>query len=1439
MNRFACHLRCLALLCCLMLIASYLLWTPRPARAASNAVVTSSEPAPGYEHRNFFRVDVPTTGHIAYCAQGFLKAPETGQRLEQYGSPNIPELDYVLFHGYDGEVVRSLESLDAAQSESATALAVWLAIADKLPNVLTFTGNTTSYHGNKMYLERWQLEQHEGIKQAAWKLYQAAQAYAQAGGGGAEQGCATLWTNSATGSTGTHEFQALVTVQKQVSIQFQKHSAQPALTSENSSYSLANAHYDIFRASDRTLVGSITTDEQGHATLNLAPHQDYIARETQAPLGYTLDAQEVAFHVSDGSEPVKLAETPGYFEVHCTKFDAATNGAAQAGASLEGAMYEARSLSKPGWSQQQTTDSSGSCLFTGIPLGTVEIREISAPVGYTPDNTVHTYTVNSDELKGKPSITLTPKHDFPETPIAVDIELAKYLGTETNSASGLAHPAAGVTFELISGTTGKVVGKLTTGADGFATSAGLWFGAGERPQTAGGALPYDRNGYTIREVPETVPAGYKAADAWALSAEQLIQGATLRYIVNNTTVQSRIQIVKRDAESQVTVPLAGFGFRILDTDKKPIQQHTWYPTPQNLTEFYTDDTGMVMLPECLKPGHYFVEEIAAQAPYITTHDLVPFDVTTSTQQEPTVVVSVYNKRATGLVRIHKKTADNQTPLAGAKFAIYAAEDIVAPDGHLEAAKEQLIAECSSDEHGIAEAAGLPLGSGEAHYTLIEHTSPQGYVAPNEAIPFTLSWQNDKTELVLTELELKNSPNQLRIKKTLQDSSTPLANTHFELWRAEDEIQEIPQAGLGAIALRVNNEGAKDVQLRKNLDAEKADIQLELPEGYQLQVFDAYDVGSLLTHQDHIAPGTYHGVLLHHAQTIELEQLQTLQFEAGKRYLVVVHEGLLELEARCTTIEPEAHALRCDDERMLWHANDLTPGSYTLSINGTDCGNCDILPSLTTYATSDAQHITLVSKLLHQNASLLHMVTDEHGIASIERLKPGTYHLEEVEAPPGYLISGERLTLHVDERGYIEGEAQHQVHVANDMTKVELSKRDAQTETLIEDAKLELFDEAGTCIDRWTSELHAHHIDALAPGKYTLVETKAPQSHEVAQPLLFEVKPIPELQHFALYDDEISVNGKVDKMQELINSDGSYAGKRYQYCLDFLQNSSTWVDECTLEDALELASEGLAKLVELKTPVIDGDYDGLCNVWYRTNREHTNDESESANATLSDGHANPWITDGMQNDKAGKDGRVLNYEGWQLWAQKVSTTSSRVLSVAELPLAKNEVIVGIRIEYGRVEAGCGSRIDAWNRANLYAINDHMAAQDLTTNTQAHHAPAVLTMELTQAYHGGSQLENHAHLHLFRNGGGEKLEHHSADTVQQQPPSTLRPLAQTGMLSIMPAIMTGGLSVIGVLGGAYWYRYIRVHQGRLRSTPYKRGNRLQISKYVPRRRFLHRL
>ncbi len=1233
------------------------------ANAASGTITVTSVPSNPYYpggDGHFFRVS-GSASSVAYCAQGWLRTPNVDQELDRYGTLDIPELDYVMYHGYDGEVVTSLYGLDKKRSEAATAAAIWLAIADQRGDVLDYeTASGGSFHGNQMYLERWQLIEDKDTKDAAWRLYQEGLAYKKKGGGGDEEGCAILWVNKTKGTAGTFDYQCLVTAEKRITVRFTKVSAEVSTTAGNESYSYADASYDIYRADDDSKVASISTDEQGRASLTLAPNTDYYAIETKAPAGFVKSEKKVEFSTGSAPSEVKLTDTPGTFKLVVSKRDAATGGAAQVGASLAGAEFHLVSDATAGFELTGTTDEQGMLTFENIPLGDIRVIETKAPEGYLLDETVHSYSVSAEDLDGKASITLTPEADFLEVPVACDVEIAKFLDDGDDDGSGHRTPAVGVEFEIISNSTGDVVGSIITGDDGYASTEGEWFGSGNRPEASHGALPYDREGYTVRENPKTTPDGFKPLDEWSISATQLVDGATLRYIVDNQVIATRLQIVKRDAGTGERVPLAGFSFEILDENGQPISQNAWYPNHVDTAVFTTDESGAVTLPELLRAGTYRIREINCPSPYLVNSEETSFTVDEATDT-PLVVIDVNDARATGSASLVKTCEDDGERLAGAEYDVIARQDIVGLSGTVEVLAGTVLGHAETDEDGIASIEGLPLGCDETSYAFIETKAPEGHVLDTTPIEFMLTWQDEDTAVVSTELEATNAPNRIELHKSaLGIEGHAVSGAQFALWRVDQEA-----------------------------------------EGSQ------------------IAPGTPPKLQEGHEPQI---------FETG-----------------------------------------------------------------------------------------------EDGVIAIDHLASGTYRMIETAAPAGYLINSDLIEFTVSERGTIDGSSTATIEMEDDFTKIEVSKRDITDEEELEGAHLSVLDADGNTIDSWVSESTPHLITFLAPGTYRLVETFEPRTHDKAAEIEFTVEETGEVQPVVMYDEPIRITGEVDKRQEIAdpvasdteeNGDGNNRAEvtrsdkgRFSYLIDMRNTSTTWVDEFTMTDEIDGADKGLVELTGITTPQAHGDFDGLMNVWYRTSSSSDRIEDSSANATIDDGHENPWLSDESTVSTLGSDGRALDYTGWHLWRADIPTEQATKLSIDELDLAKDEVVTAIRFEYGRVEAGFSTRNDLWERSDLKDEHDDVHEPPLiyrdeafTTEdgTNAFRAPAILHMRATDTYRDGTELTNRTSLDLYRNGGGDNLEDHDEDEVVQVPRTTIRFLDQTGITALGSAGLVVGLiaAIIGI-------------------------------------------
>ena len=358
-----------------------------------------------------------------------------------------------------------------------------------------------------------------------------------------------------------------------------------------------------------------------------------------------------------------------------------------------------------------------------------------------------------------------------------------------------------------------------------------------------------------------------------------------------------------------------------------------------------------------------------------------------------------------------------------------------------------------------------------------------------------------------------------------------------------------------------------------------------------------------------------------------------------------------------------------------------------------------------------------------------------------------------------------------------------------------------SEQAVVGAELALLDDQGHEIASGTTDEGDHRIERLAAGSYRLVEVLAPRTYDLANTLSITVEETAEPQRFVLYDEPIEVSGEVDKRQEIaeptrptrqpdaLEADGgsNRAAARmgddgsFDYFIDMRSTSRSGSTSSRLTDMFDESALASTICTGITTPVATGDFDGKVNVWYATTAGQDSAEEEgsqadepAANATLQDGHENPWLTHPDTQERLGDDGRVLSYDGWRLWQRDVDLSKATELSVSELTLAEGERIAGIRLEFGRVDDAFTTRSDGWDRDDLKAEHDDVEPAQMQagqTQEDASGSPLVVHMRATEAYAPSITLVNEAQLDLYRNGGSlvetEKLEDHDRDRVLQRP------------------------------------------------------------------------
>ena len=188
--------------------------------------------------------------------------------------------------------------------------------------------------------------------------------------------------------------------------------------------------------------------------------------------------------------------------------------------------------------------------------------------------------------------------------------------------------------------------------------------------------------------------------------------ATLRYDLLTTSYLFGFAETESEAKAKtdaytkqtVLIPITEFKIFNLDTGKY-VSMITTYPSKVTHTSFFTDEDGDLILPEALKLGNYRIEEIAAPFGYVVNETYVKVAVDTDTAYEidpetyeAIITVDYEDAPVVGELTVEKKGevldsykgglfahSDEKSfvyregSLAGAKYEVYAAEDIFTAD----------------------------------------------------------------------------------------------------------------------------------------------------------------------------------------------------------------------------------------------------------------------------------------------------------------------------------------------------------------------------------------------------------------------------------------------------------------------------------------------------------------------------------------------------------------------------------------------------------------------------------------------------------------------------------------------------------------------------------------------------------------------------------------
>jgi len=800
---------------------------------------------------------------------------------------------------------------------------------------------------------------------------------------------------------------------------------------------------------------TIKTGSDGVAILSDIPVYDsnnekivYTISEKNVPVRYVVPAEQTATLTADATTTKTFKNILKKFTVEVTKQDSETTSA-QGDGTLAGAVY---GLYKDGeLADTYTTDENGYFKTKEYVCGNYTVQEISPSEGYLLDKTVYSVGAEAENyfIEHNPlSMTVT------EDVIKGNIAMIKH---SDDGSTQIETPEVGAEFEVYLKSTGSYENAteserdyLTCDENGFAQTKYMPYGI-----------------YTVHQT-----KGWEGTEFIADFDVNISEnGQTYRYLINNAEFKSYIKVVKVDSETGKTIPYEGAGFEIYDSNGQKISMTFAYPTPTTIDTFYTNSEGYLITPEVLPYGEYSLVEVQAPYGYALDKTPVAFSVSSENAEKENsltiVKVEKQNTAQKGKISV-RKTGDiftsvnmassaytdengelvvnstTYTPvfadgdLSGAVFQVIAVEDIVTLDGTTRAYAGDVVAEITTDENGYAETEPLYLGK----YEVREIKAPDGYVLNNEPKDVELTYAGQEFEVrdtVNTAFENEYQSVRISLSKVIENDELfgIYGNDCYTSVRFGLFAAEDITAADGTV---IPADGLlSEVSLAENMTA-KFDVQIP---------FGRYYVKEISTDEHYILNGEKYLVNFEYMG----QDIQNVDIDCGQ-FVNLLKRGRIEGHKVDDKSEPLENAVF---------------GLFTA-----DCVK------------------------FSRDTAVMTAASDENGYFEFDEIPYGEYIVREIEAPTGYILSGESYPVTVCEDGETIT-----IRTVNKPITVEVSKVDVYGEELI-GADMQLENADGEIIDEWISDGTNHIVTELPAGDYTLKEIAAPDGYVIATDIEFEV-----------------------------------------------------------------------------------------------------------------------------------------------------------------------------------------------------------------------------------------------------------------------------------------------------------------------------------------------
>lgn len=623
---------------------------------------------------------------------------------------------------------------------------------------------------------------------------------------------------------------------------------------------------------------------------------------------------------------------------------------------------------------------------------TVYLKEISAPHGYK----LNTSSVNVELQAGKTtSVAVTDKeqkgkvtvHKMGEILTGVSGEegnLSFVYGNSDYSGAKYAVYAAEDIYSQDKVTkihkAGDLVTRLETGVDGSAATAELYLGK-----------------YKIVEeqAPENLVIGNteeaRTQYVTLSYAGQSVELAAGEVSYTNDRPDVSINVVKRSANDEVTLEGAVFGLYAAD-DISDTEGHVIVKSGTLIEKATSDKDGNASFQSDIPIGYaYEVKEIQAPDKYYKSDKVYHFIYAYKDDEiyQYTFKHEFANEEVRGEIHVNKIDKDSEdfitqgdAEMAGAKYGLYAAEDIQYPNKKtgMVYRKDELVAQGQISKEGTLDFKDLYLGK----YYVKELEPAEGYLLDDTTYPVTVGYEGQDVKIV---------HRYVTVKETVKKQAFQLIKISEDGEQTETDLVE----GAGfKIYLISELSGVKDGSLVPS-------------EGntYSAEDFISYDYS-----QDETASYYENGEKVHVPElfTDSKGYLKSPELPYGE---YVVFETTT--PANLKNVNPFIVRITEDSrEPQVWRIFDDRPLQFFLKIVKKDAQTQKpVLDNSAFYKIYDVEaeeYVEMIVRYPEKETISVFQTNADGYLITPEQLKCGTYRIEEVQAPEYYVATGYENSL---------------------------------------------------------------------------------------------------------------------------------------------------------------------------------------------------------------------------------------------------------------------------------------------------------------------------------------------------------------------------------------------------------------------------------------------